>query len=230
MLVSITGIAKFVYGTAKKLMQDGYISPEVNEEPIIEEPIVRTKVEYCMFPMETINITTRANSLTHTGYQAWDLAGKDGGIENVYAPFTCKVLTKYPYPSTCKINDGNTFIIGSCNELGEKTAVMCEDGIERVLSFAITHDNNINDLAVNQIIKSGDILCQEGKAGNATGNHIHIEPAQNWQYFKHIIGTCYVIDNNCAIDSLFYRLKGYNIDKNLNGYTFKTVCDRWFYA
>ena len=203
-------------------------------EEVPPEEVKKKLIDYCIFMQTVINITTRANTLTHLGYQAWDIAGLDGNSQDVFAPFRCKVLTKYPYPSNSgKVNSGNTFIIGSCDENGNPTEVMWENGEKHIMSIAITHDNNISDISVGQIFNSGEILCQEGKAGNATGNHVHIEPAIGWQYFKHLKKTSkgwfYVIDNNCDIGSLFFRLKDYTKDKNLNGYTFKEVVERSFY-
>lgn len=231
----------------EEIAEESDLEVEEDIEPVIDDPVVESDtivedipkqvkevkcLDYCIFMQPVINITTRANSLTHKGYQAWDIAGLDKNIQNVYAPFRCKVLTKYPYPANSgKVNSGNTFIIGSCDEEGNPAEVIWENGEKHVMSFAITHDDDINDISVGQIFESGDILCQEGKAGFATGNHVHIEPAIGWQYYKHIKNTgngkYYVIDNNCAIADIFVVLKGFHQKiKNANGYTFREVTAR----
>lgn len=48
--------------------------------------------EVALFPMEHLQVTQgRYSNLTHVGYNATDLSGKDRGINPLFAPFTLKV-------------------------------------------------------------------------------------------------------------------------------------------
>lgn len=177
-------------------------------------------MEFCIFPMQCINITQRANSpFSHKNLQALDIAGKDSGIESVYAPCTVKALAKW--------GTSNTVIFGSCDERGKATAVITENGDKRIVSFAFTHDNSISEINIGTVYKSGAKIYEEGTKGNATGNHVHMEVAEGWQYKKHLKsdGT-WELDNITSIADIFYQLENWNEEKFLNGYTFKKVMSR----
>ena len=182
-------------------------------------------MENVIFPMQTINITQRAlDSYSHKGLEAWDIAGADTGIESAYAPCTVKVLAKLPYETT---GFSNTVFFGSCDENGNPAKVLTENGQERILTFALTHDNNISDIPIGKIYKSGEKIYDEGTKGKATGNHIHMEIGEGWQYKKAKQSNgVWSIPNIVHIADVFYQLKDWNIIKRLNGYAFKTVDSR----
>ena len=178
-----------------------------------------------IFPMQTINITQRAlNSYSHTNLEAWDIAGANTRIENAFAPCRVKVLAKLPYETT---GFSNTVFFGSCDANGNPEAVRTENGEIRVLTFAMTHDNDISNLKVNTIYESGSVIYQEGTKGNATGNHIHLEVAEGWQYkkLKRKDGV-WETPNIVHIADVFFQLKNWNSIKNANGYSFLTVDSR----
>lgn len=182
-------------------------------------------MEYCIFPMRIINITQRAlDSFSHKNLEAWDIAGKDTGIESAYAPCTCKVLSILSYSKT---GFSNTVFFGSCDANGNPAKVLTNNGTARILTFALSHDNDISDISVGQIYKSGEKIYDEGTCGPATGNHIHLEVGEGWQYkkVKRADGV-YSIPNIVHIEDVFFMLKGWNEIKRANGYTFKEVESR----
>ncbi len=230
MLVSITGIKKFILGLANKIKTYKEDLPTDDKTPMENENGSQTgsneatePIEYVIFPQKVINITQRANgAFSHKNLQAWDLADIDSNIQQAFAPCTVIVLAK-------PTSNANTVLFGSCDEQGNPRAVMTENGTKRILTFALTHDDYIGDIKIGEIYRSGEKIYDEGKAGKATGNHIHIEVAEGWQYekirdeFGH-----YRIKNIIPIGSIFHKLKGWNEIKNANGYTFKEV-ERRFY-
>ena len=168
-----------------------------------------------------INITQRANSpFSHADLQAWDIADIDSKVQQAFAPCTVKVLAK-------PISNANTVLFGTCDDLGNPRAVMTENGM-RILTFGFTHDNYIGDIEIGRIYKSGEKIYDEGKAGYATGNHIHLEVASGWQFDKitDVYGH-YRLRNITSIANIFYQLKGWNEIKNANGYTFTEVNQRF---
>lgn len=159
-------------------------------------------------------------------HKAWDLNGEDTGKEYWRAPCRVKVLAIFSVDTT---GFYNTVIFGSCDESGNPTEVMCEDGVARVLSFACTHMNSVNKfkLAVNKIYQSGEACYMEGNTGiGSTGNHVHMEVAEGWQYNKTKRDGQWLLPNLTNIANVFYQLDGWNVVRNLNGYTFKTVESR----
>lgn len=123
-------------------------------------------MQYAKFPMKVVNITqTPDNAFSHKGsVSAWDNAGKDSGIDDVFAPFDCKVVWIDTGSAKTGVLIQNTDF------------VQCADGLVREpnnIKLLTWHDNNINDLKVGQLIKQGQVYYQEGTAGHATGNHAH---------------------------------------------------------
>ena len=182
-------------------------------------------MEYAIFPMINIGVSQRHNTtkkFSHYQMKAIDIIGKDAGIEQAYAPFTGKVLAI--------TTSANTIFFGSCDENGNKAQVMCEDGVARVITVALTHDNNINDVAIGRVFKSGEKFYDEGTKGGATGNHIHIEVALGWVLKK----TAYTANgylkfaDNVSLfpHQIFFALKGWNKIIKANGYTWLEVDSR----
>lgn len=178
-------------------------------------------MEYAIFPMQSINITNRYSS----SHNAWDLGGEGWATKEYWrAPCRVKVLKILTPP-----NGSNTVLFGTCNEAGNQERVLCEDGIARILTFACTHMDSIDrfGLAEGKIYHSGEVCYQEGEFGNTQGNHVHMEVAEGWQYEKEWVNGQYILKNMTdVIKNVFYRLDGWNIDVDLNGYTFKSVSSR----
>lgn len=129
-------------------------------------------MEKLMFPMKTINITQGVNgALSHQGTYAIDNAGKDTGIDDVYAP--CTMICRY---KDVPVNGNACFF-----ESTEK--VQYADGTIDYATFMFIHCNDVSHLHLGQTVKQGEAFYKEGTAGQATGNHCHIEVAKG-QYTK----------------------------------------------
>ena len=129
-----------------------------------------------IFGMRVLNVTqagskiTGRPSLSHVSYEL-DLAGSDSGIDYWYnwMPETCW----YCAGSFGTKATGNTRFYWSVDKNGKAKKVLCADGKERYITLAMTHSNH--SYPVGEIIGYKGILYQEGTAGKATGNHIHLE-------------------------------------------------------
>lgn len=123
-------------------------------------------MQYAKFPMKFVNVSQIPdNNFSHKGsISAWDNIGKDGGIDEGFAPFDCRIVWVDPGKAKTGVLIQNT------------DYVLCSDGLTRAprtIKVLFWHDNNINDLWVGRQLKQGEVFYQEGTAGNATGNHIH---------------------------------------------------------
>lgn len=119
-------------------------------------------VQYAMYPNPVMNITQSINgSYSHMGTNAIDDAQANTGISNGYAPcdMVC-VATDYV--------NGNAMFWQSVNPVRTRNY-----GITHIYMMVI-HDNTANAYK-GMTIAQGQQLFSEGTAGNATGNHNHIE-------------------------------------------------------
>lgn len=160
-------------------------------------------MEKAYFPMKYYNLTQGyINSSTHQGTYALDTAGKDTGKDEIYAPFSCKVTKLY-------IKKGHAYTVWLTSLDKVKTA----NNREEILTMMIVHPEDIANLKLGQTFKQGQLVCHEGKTGNASGNHAHLELG---------IGTCgwhknssgvYMIDNAVKLEDYLF-LKSDTIIKN----------------
>ena len=163
-----------------------------------------------LFPMEYMNITTGVNEASHIGSNAIDCAGSDSGIDYVNAPFTGVIKKIWA--------NGNTVWLESLEP------VEYADGTIDFATASFTHDNNVSDLKVGQVIQQWQIFYQEGTAGNANGNHIHLEVGRGkfsgtgW----HLVGGNWVINNSYLPYNAFF-LKDETIVINGHGYPWRKV-------
>lgn len=123
--------------------------------------------DVALFPQETLAITQGINEGTHLKTKNIDIAGKDGGPESAYAPCQMKVVFLDPDET-----DGHAVVF-------ESTKAVCMPGpdgkgVYDYLTMRMVHDNIITDLKLNQVFEQGQKCYDEGVAGNATGNHIHL--------------------------------------------------------
>lgn len=135
-------------------------------------------MEKACFPMKTMNITQGINEgITHKDTFCIDNAGEDKGIDNVYAPFTGKVVQI----STAS----NSVFFESLNP------IKCADGSEDYVTCKFTHDNDISNLYIGKIVNQGVQFYNEGTKGQATGNHCDISVAKgkNQGYTKNSLGN-----------------------------------------
>lgn len=168
-------------------------------------------IETAYFPMKYLNITQGINgSYSHQGTLALDLAGKDSGKDEIYAPFTGVIKRIYTH-------SGNFVWLESC------TPVKFADGTVDYMTIMIGHDNDVSDLYVGKIIKQGEVFYREGNAGNATGNHIHLECAKgkytSGGWYENSYGWWTIYNPVAPYDALV--LKSDTIIKSSYGYNWR---------
>ncbi len=117
-----------------------------------------------LFPMPYMNITQGYGYGSHKGTFAIDVAGSDSGVDYLVAPFTGVIKKKWA--------NGNSVWLESTEP------VLFADGTVDYATCCFTHDNNISDLTIGQVIQQGARFYEEGTAGNASGNHVHLEVAK----------------------------------------------------
>lgn len=168
-------------------------------------------MEKAVFGMDYLNITQGMNgSFSHKGVLAFDLAGKDTGIDNFRAPFTGTIKRIYQ---------------GYCVWLESNAPVKYADGTEDYMTILTMHDNNTSDLRVGQVIKQGQVYFQEGTAGYATGNHVHMAVGRGkfsgTGWYKNTQGNWCVNNQYDITKALFLHTSC--VKKNTAGYTFKAT-------
>lgn len=177
-----------------------------------------------VFGMHHLNITQAGTILDgkqHYSHPnaAIDLAGEDSGIDYWYN----KESETYFYCSGYFGNrsTGNTRFFVTCDKNGQKKKVLCADGKERVITLALTHSGK--DYQLYHVYKPGDILYQEGTAGRATGNHIHLEIAEGSQKTKYwdVKMKVYRMMGEMDPRNAFFILDGYTKVVNTQGLIFK---------
>lgn len=121
------------------------------------------------FPMNVINVTQGygPKSNHHKLSYALDLSGQDSGIDEIFAPFDCKITKLYQPKDTEK--HANTIWLTSTQK------VLSPNGYYGYITISITHPSEITNMKKGMIYNQGEKICNEGKTGNASGNHIHIE-------------------------------------------------------
>ena len=119
-------------------------------------------MEKPLFPSKNMRITQGYEEGTHKDSYAIDNAGKDYGIEDLYAPFTGVIKKIYP-------NDANEVWLES------KEKVEYPDGTIDYMTIMFGHCNDVSNLFVGKEIKQNEAFYKEGTKGNATGAHCHIE-------------------------------------------------------
>lgn len=175
-------------------------------------------MEKLLFPMKVINITQGVNGqYSHQGTYAIDNAGKDTGIDDVYAP--CTMVIKYKDSA----KNGNAVFAQSTDK------VQFADGTIEYATMMFIHCNNISHLRLGQTIKQGESFYKEGTAGQATGNHCHIEVAKGEYTKSYVLNTykVYMLPQSVHPASSFF------IDdctiKNGAGYMWKKTTDKITY-
>ena len=119
-------------------------------------------MEKPLFPSKYMRITQGYMEGSHQSSYAIDNADKDGGISNIYAPFTGIIKKIYP-------NDANEVWLES------EDPVDYPDGTKDYMTIMFAHANDTQDLFVGKRIRQNEAFYKEGTKGNATGNHCHIE-------------------------------------------------------
>lgn len=158
-------------------------------------------MEKAVLLMDNLNITQKANNeFSHKGDKAIDIAGSNGGIDNLKAPFT-GIIKKIS-------NEDNAVWLESINK------VKYADGTTDYMTVLTLHDNDISNLKVGDIITQGGVYYQEGSKGNATGNHIHLAVGKGkftgsgWYQNEYGI---WCINNQYDVHKALYLLDNINI-------------------
>lgn len=185
-------------------------------------------MEYLVFGMHHLNITQSGTmidgkpNLSHPN-MAIDLAGEDPYVDFFYN----KQRETYFYCSGMfgSVSTGNTRFFVTCDKNGRQKKVMCADGVERVITMAMTHSSRSFELY--KIYAPGEILYQEGRAGRATGNHIHFEVAEGSQKTKYYDAKLrvYRMKNELNPVNVMCILDGYTKVVSTHGLSFKHVSD-----
>lgn len=126
------------------------------------------------FGMEVLNITQLPGGSYSHANKAVDLGGRDSGKDYWYA------RGDVYWKCTCCWSTGtNTYHFLSCDKNGNPIKIHCADGIDRIVTVSLTHDNNSRTIGK---LYHNEIMFQEGTkypiSGKVTGNHIHLEIAE----------------------------------------------------
>ncbi len=125
-------------------------------------------MEFLLFPKKTYYLTQGYGpiSYSHQGRYALDVSAAGGGSRAVYAPFTGYVAQVY-------VNPLDAYTIWLVSD--EK--VLCADNKPHYVVMQIGHPSEIADFKVGDKFKQGQFLMNDGKTGQATGEHIDLEIA-----------------------------------------------------
>lgn len=174
------------------------------------------------FPMKVINVSQGYgnDSGTHKLSYALDLSGKDGGADEVYAPFDCKITKLYQPSDT--VRHANTVWLTSTRK------VLSPNGYYGYLTVSITHPSEITNMKIGQTFKQGEIICHEGKTGNASGNHIHLEVSKgktaNWELKRSGVYSEYVITNKVKPEEYLFVREDSTIRNSIyKGYKYRLI-------
>lgn len=140
----------------------------------------RNIMDNLIFGMHHVNITQLPGCSYSHPNNAVDLAGEDAGVDFWYnrMPDTWwKCIGSFGSRST-----GNTRFYIPCDAEGNTKKVRCADLVARTVTLALTH--SCRDFLVGRIYAPEETFYQEGTAGKATGNHIHLEVAEGIQTTK----------------------------------------------
>ena len=142
-----------------------------------------------LFMMKHLNISQgRYGGYSHKTNNAYDLVGKDRGIDDFIATCTLEVIGVYKFNYVTRQGFANTV------HLYDR---------ENNITLALTHMNSLPHY-IGQVFKPGDVCYSEGTAGRATGNHIHFEIGKGWQPKKIIKDNEYKLANQINIEDYFY--------------------------
>lgn len=145
-----------------------------------------SSMEICMFPFKEQIYMSRSNyfagdpdqasnkkSSNHRSGYAYDFCNyKDGKYEDVYAPFTGKIV----------ISKEGDLVGGNGVYLQSIEPVLLANGEISYLTAMFLHDNDISDLKAIALegkkIKQGEPFYNQGNAGNTEDVHLHFEIAK----------------------------------------------------
>ena len=171
-------------------------------------------MEKPMYPSPYIRITQKHGIGTHVDSYAFDEAGSDGGIDYLISPFTGVIRKIYP-------QDANEVWLESI------APVLYPDGTQDYMTIMFTHDNDVSNLKVGQVIPQGQRFYEEGTKGMASGNHCHIECARGkftgTGWHQNSAGY-WSINNGKKADECLWIDDSYHL-MDTAGYNFRNVKD-----
>ena len=154
---------------------------------------------------------------SHTSYEV-DMAGSDTGID--YWKNLMPNTKWYCAGAWGNDKSGNTRFFWSVDANGNSKSVMCADNMLRVVTLALTHSNR--NFIVGKTYGYHEVMYQEGKSGNASGNHIHVECCTGRVKAKvRNSKGYYVLPNMLPLNKVMFLLKGYTTIVNGGGLTWK---------
>ena len=155
------------------------------------------------FGMKVINITQLPGGSYSHPNQALDMSGVDSGVDFWFAQGDWKCIAgSWGY---------GTFFFIPVDRNGNTTTVHCADGIDRVVTIALTHSTNqFVKTQRGKIYRNGEPMYEEGMNGKQqnpaiSGNHIHVEVAEGIQKVKYKGSDgIYRMNNELKILDVFY--------------------------
>lgn len=136
-------------------------------------------------PMKVINITQKSGGSYSHPNNCLDLAGSDTDIDFAFAMGDFWRCISGPWGS-------NTYFFTACDESGNAVKVHCADGVDRVVTVAMTHAafQCVQRPIIGKVYRNGEPIYEEGTYSSdpnihITGNHIHYEVAEGLQYSKY---------------------------------------------
>ena len=176
-------------------------------------------MEKIIYPLKNMWITQVPGQGSHKYSQALDDQGVNyATVDKVYAPFTGKIIRKYP----------------SENEIWFESVDKVEfaDGTIDYATVLFAHIDNYSNLKENVVYKQGDVIYSEGtKANNKVGGadrHVHFEccagktTGSGWAPAKD--GTWNLV-NGKAPQNCYFITDNINVKKT-GGLTFKKISSR----
>lgn len=163
-------------------------------------------LQLAQFPMDMIHITQGENgSWSHMGILAIDFVGTHA---------------KYPYYAPCDcecIRASNDIAVWKSDK-----EVMCADGQVRKIFWDVIHEVPLSH-GVGTKLKKGQLMGHTGVGGTATGDHLHLQVMNGWDYQGFGTspqGASTLVGEELHIFDVF-AVNGVNIVQGL-GYPWKT--------
>jgi len=103
-------------------------------------------MQKAMYPLKYMCITNRYDQNNHVGSCAIDDIGRDGIVDELYAPFDCTIGYTY--------DDANNIFIES------KDVVLYADGTKKKMSMMFAHAENIQEFLDKKEFKQGENIVQ----------------------------------------------------------------------
>lgn len=187
-------------------------------------------MQYLKYPVKTMGISQNYNGkYSHYGESHGnpcaypiDDACSDSGRDYFYAP--CDLVVKRVYG----VGNGGTNTIW----MESKEKVKLANGKESYVTIMVIHpnDDTLKSFKAGQTYKQGAKMFLEGKDGNATGYHFHIEVAtckfselKNNGWVKNNKGYWVISNKAIKPEDAFYVDKSFTKIKNSAGLKFKDL-------